>query len=116
MRNGTQSKLTLVDSAGHKIQKKTSMDDVAVEYDTHQTDAEPKLPSTASGLLHNRTLFIAASAVLAAGSIASASYAVWLARHQATQEAITSVQDLLDTCEQRMRQMETDLHKLPPRA
>lgn len=110
MRNGTQSRLTLVDGSGRKIQ---SDDDVSAEYESHEDESRQSSEAPVTDLLHNRALFVTISAACAAAAIAAASYAIWLTRQSAAQEAITSVQDLLDTCEQRMRQMEKDLNHLP---
>jgi hypothetical protein len=63
--------------------------------------------------MQNRVLFIAVSAACAAAAIAAGSYAVWLSRKRFARDAIMDVHDLLETCNDRMRQMEQDLSNLP---
>jgi len=116
MRNGTQSRLTLVDSAGHEIPAKSAVEDVSVEYDTHEDSQESKPGHRAGDIFHNRAFYIGISIVCAAASIAAASYAFWLTRSHATREALTNVQDILDSCEQRMQQMQQELNKVHPSA
>ena len=113
MRNGTQSRLTLVDSAGHEIPAKSAVENVSVEYDTHQ-DSPERRPSHGGDIFHNRALYIGISAACAAASIAAASYAFWLTRSQATREVLTDVQDILDSCQERMQQMQHELNKVQP--
>ena len=114
MKNGTQSKLTLVDTTGHKISSKATMDDVTVEYDTHYENAiAPGASASSPNLFRSRALFVCVSIACAAASVAAASYAIWLSRSKATADALTDVKDLLDTCSQRMRQMQTDLNRQP---
>ena len=114
MKNGTQSnKLTLVDKNGEEIPVKTSVDDLSVEYIPGDSDA--KSESRANSVLTNKVLFVVVSVACATAAIAAGSYAVWLSRRKVAQEALTNVQDLLETCQDRMSQMENDLNAITQR-
>jgi len=59
-------------------------------------------------------VFVLVSIACATAALASGTYAIWLTRRQAAQNALTDVRDLLQTCHDRMVQMEDDLHRMPP--
>lgn len=58
-------------------------------------------------------IFVLVSVACATAALASGTYAIWLTRRQAAQNALTDVRDLLRTCHDRMVQMEDDLHRMP---
>ena len=57
-------------------------------------------------------VFAAVSAGCAAAAIATGSYALWLSRRKMTDEALTNVRDILQTCKDRVTQMEEELNHL----
>ncbi len=91
-------------------------DDATVAY-ADNTEAESTLPAE---LTHNPRgtllIFMAVSIACTAAAFATGSYAIWLGRQQAARKALTDVNDLLKTCQTRMRQLETDVQNLPTRA
>ena len=112
MKNGTPfDRLRLVDHDGQQIEH-GDKEDSAVAASSGSEDTG-KSCSLLGDLMHNRVLFIAVSVACAAGAVAAGSYAIWLSRKRITQEAIMDVHDLLETCNERMRQMEHDLANLP---
>ncbi|BDI32387.1 hypothetical protein CCAX7_44380 [Capsulimonas corticalis] len=114
MKNGTQSnKLTLVDKNGEEIPVKASVDDLSVEY--IPGESESKHDSSVNNVLNNKVLFVVVSVACATAAVAAGSYAVWLSRRKVAQEALTNVQDLLETCQDRMSQMEQDLNNITQR-
>jgi hypothetical protein len=114
MKNGTQSKLTLVDQSGHAISNNTDVEDIGVEFVASQGSDDPKkFKQEIDKLSHNKVLFITICITCATAAIAAGSYAAYLSRHKATQEALTDVHDILKVCQDRMVQMEKDLNKLP---
>lgn len=58
-------------------------------------------------------VFVLVSVACATAALASGTYAIWLTRRQAAQNALTDVRDLLRICHDRMVQMEDDLHRMP---
>ena len=108
MRNGSRfSKLTLVESSPDSI------DDPAAYFPYRP---ETETPSATAGS-ESRLFFVllTVSISCAAASVASGSYAVWLARQQAARQALTDVNDILRSCQSRMSQLESDLQRLPNR-
>jgi hypothetical protein len=103
----------LVDNNGDEIGASRSLDDIAVATDSMEDDE----PSSASGplddLMNNKALFAAVSVACLTAAVAAGSYAIWLGRRNAAQKALTSVHDLLKTCERRMTQMDKELKRLP---
>ena len=119
MKNGTRfNKLVLVVNtpARDKSDTRGQADDPAA-YFPYLSSSEDAANATESSLTVNKTIlvFLAISATCAAASIASGSYAVWLARHQAARQAITDVNDILKSCQTRMSQLEADIQRLPNR-
>lgn len=97
MKNGTPSKLTLVDSAGHTL---SDGEDVK--------DLEYTVPAARPALV-----FMAVSIACTVAAVAAGSYALWLTRQKAARGAINNVQDILKICQERMHQLEDDLNLLP---
>lgn len=58
-------------------------------------------------------VFVAVSVACAVAAIGAGSYALWLTRQKAARDTLSSVQDLLKICQDRMHQMEDDLNLLP---
>ena len=119
MKNGTRfNKLVLVVNAPLRGTNDTrdSADDPAA-YFPYLPSSEDAANATESSLTANKTIFVflAISATCAAASIASGSYAAWLARHQAARQALTDVNDILKSCQTRMSQLEADMQRLPNR-
>ena len=117
MRNGSISnKLVLVNSSGQPLSGQEADSDSAVDY-RYDAQSETSAPGDGPQSARNALLvFMAVSIACTAAAIATGSYAVWLGRRQAAQQAITDVNDLLKTCQTRMRQLETDVQNLPSRA
>ncbi len=114
MKNDTQSnKLTLIDRNGAQIGGiDADRDDIAVEYlVSNSPDKVIVAPAPNTGIL----ILAVTSAAFAAAAVAAGSYAWWLSRQRVAHEALTDVHDLLKTCQDRMSQMEQDLHSLPAR-
>ena len=112
MKNGTPSNnLILVDSAGQVITGQEAADDAAYEYGYREESVAPV--ESSGGSRNTLLLFMAVSFACTAAAVATGSYAVWLSRHAASQQALTDVNDLLKTCQTRMRQLETDYRSLP---
>jgi len=90
---------------------------MAVEYVASPTDErEEERPAGSERVRRNRlAVFAAVSAGCAAAAIATGSYALWLSRRRIADEALTSVHDLLKTCQERVSQIEKELSYLPPR-
>ena len=108
MRNGIHfSKLVLVDGT------EDAADDAASYYPYRPDDQ----PVYLGGSSTQRTFltFLAISITCAAATVISGSYAVWLLRHQAAQQALTDVNDILRSCQSRMSQLEADVRRLPGR-
>jgi len=104
MKNGTHSSklMMMVDNRGPELVISDSMDDAAV-------DAAQSVRSTL-------VVLIAVSTVCMMAAIASGSYALWLAKRQGTHKALTDVNDILKTCQLRIRQLETEVQQLPGRS
>ena len=115
-KNGTpfsRRTLTLIDSADPNPSD-TEMEDAArdsiASSRTEEADAarEPLARTSRQALV-----FVVVSLACASAAIAAGTYAVWLTRRQTAQNALTDVRDILKTCQDRMGQMEDDLHHLP---
>ncbi len=106
MKNGSRfSRLTLVEgSPDHE-------DDPAA-YLPYRPESETVPVANGSKLFF---VLLTVSISCAAASVATGSYAVWLARQQAARQALTDVNDILRSCQSRMSQLETDLQRLPNR-
>ena len=118
MKSGTRSKLTLVDRNGREIPGQSGEDEMAVEYVASPEGAESGWSQDAADQARHQQLvtFAAVSAGCAAAAIATGSYALWLSRRKMTDEALTSVRDILKTCQDRVTQMEEELSHLPSRS
>ena len=106
MRNGSRfSKLTLVESSSDN-------EDDPAAYLPYRPEAE-----TAPAANDSRLFFVllTVSITCAAASVATGSYAVWIARQQVARQALTDVNDILRSCQSRMSQLESDLQRLPNR-
>jgi len=103
----------LVDNNGDEISAKGSLDDIAVATDKPGDGHEPEQSGPIEDLLHNKALFATVSIACLTAAIAAGSYALWLSRKRAAQEALTSVNDLLKTCQNRMSQIDKELKRLP---
>ncbi len=111
MRNGTRfSKLTNF----NKLTNASEADDDPAAYFAYQPDAEI-LPAQGEGAKNLFYVFLTLSITCAAATVATGSYAVWLARQQAAHQALTDVNDILRSCQVRMSQLESDIQRLPNR-
>ncbi len=117
MRNGLPfNNLVLVDGDGQQISAQDMGNDAATDY-PYEAESEAVPVADLTGSTRNTLLvFMAVSIACTAAAVATGSYAVWLGRRQAAQQALTDVNDLLKTCQTRMRQLETDVQNLPSRA
>ncbi len=79
------------------------------------TLAESGLDTEAGSDNDSRLFFVllTVSISCAAASVATGSYAVWLARQQAARQALTDVNDILRSCQSRMSELESVLQRLP---
>jgi hypothetical protein len=102
MKNGTHSNsLKMVDNSSHEVVQSDPMDDDTL-------DAAQSVRSTL-------VVLIAVSTICMMAAIASGSYALWLAKRQGAHKALTDVNDILKTCQLRIRQLETEVQQLPER-
>ena len=116
MKNGIQSsKLVMVDSGGHEIGGQEAMDNTAIDY-AYRVDTDTSAVDPNAGFRTTLFVFMAVSIACTTAAIAAGSYAVWLSRHQAAKKTLTDVNDILKTCQTRMRQLEADVQNLPSRA
>jgi hypothetical protein len=115
MKNATTSdRLTLVDDDSREGESHGDGNGIGAGYNGAADDGGgPSSAAAFASLMNNRVLFIAVSVACATAAIAAGSYAAWLSRKRFTQDAIMDVHDLLETCNQRMRQMDQDLSNLP---
>jgi hypothetical protein len=111
MRNGTQSKLTLIDNAGNELSARAVVDDLSVSYDDPPRSGEEAEPRS-EPFWTNKRVFAAVSIACATAAIAAGTYAIWLSRQTSTASAITDVREILENANKRMSQMEADLHTL----
>ncbi len=115
MKNGTQSnKLMMVDGSGHEIGGHDSMDDAAADY-AYVIDQEASALEAVQNVRTMLFVLTAVSATCVTAAIASGTYALWLARRQGTHKVLTDVNDILKTCQSRMRQLEAEVQQLPSR-
>ena len=109
MKNGLRfSKLTLVESSPDN-------EDDPAAYLPYRPQAETA-PAANDGDSRLFFVLLTVSISCAAASVATGSYAVWLARQQAARQALTDVNDILRSCQSRMSQLETELQGLPERS
>ena len=110
------NKLVLVDGSGHPISGSDTVDDATVDYLTN-ADLEAAVPAEAARSTHTTLIVVVAVSIAClTAAIASGSYAIWLSRRQAAQQALTDVNDLLKTCQTRMYQLESDFQNRPSRS
>ena len=108
MKNGSRfSRLTLVESSPD------NNDDPAAYFPYRPENETPAVTAGSESRLFLVLLTVSISC--AAASVATGSYAVWLARQQAAHRALTDVNDILRSCHSRMSQLESDLQRLPNR-
>ncbi len=118
-KNGTpfsagRRSLTLVDGPDGDAAAPSDTEDAAADYFTASMAQEAELAVVPLARTSRQALvFVLVSVACATAALASGTYAVWLTRRQAAQNALTDVRDLLRTCHDRMVQMEDDLHRLP---
>jgi len=92
MKSDTQSNnLRLVDSADNASAE--SQDDV-------------------DSLYRNKWLFIGVCAACAVGAVAAGSYAAWLAKKKEAESVILDVHDLIQSCEDRVAQIEAQINRI----
>ena len=116
MKNGIRSnKLMMVDGSGREIGSSDSMDDAAADY-AYAREMESSVLQAGQSAKTTLIVLTAVSAVCTAAAISSGSYALWLAKRSSTHEVLTDVNDILKTCQSRMRQLESEVQLLPGRA
>lgn len=112
--NPTRRTLTLVGGAGGEDAAPSETEDAAADYFTASMAQEAELAAVPLAQMSRQALvFVLVSVACATAALASGTYAIWLTRRQAAQNALTDVRDLLRVCHDRMVQMEDDLHRLP---
>ena len=106
MKNGTRfSPLTLIDNS--------EAEDDPAAYVPYRPESEgPGGGDPVKSLFY---VFLTISISCATAAVVSGSYAVWLARQQAARQALTDVNDLLRSCQDRMARLESDVQRLPDR-
>ena len=118
MRNGTTfnaNKLVLVNSSGRPMGGSDSVDDAAVDYQSGSDNDANGLTEDVQKTRVTLLVFMAVSIACTTAAIATGSYAVWLSRHHAARQALTDVDDILRSCQNRMQQLEADVQRLPDR-
>lgn len=116
MRNGTQSnKLRLVDHTGDSISDDSGIVDIWYQNPTTERANSSTDSPGVEDVLSNKWLFVIVSATCAMAAVAAGTYAAWLSRRRVAEDALENVQDILQTCQDRMRSMEMDLASLPLR-
>ena len=114
MRNGTHfNKLTLVDH-NRVGGVQDDADDVG-SYHPYKPQSEQAFVDETAQVQRTFVVFLSLSIACAAATLATGSYAAWLARHQAARQALTDVNEILKSCQSRMSQLEADLQRLPNR-
>ena len=117
MKNATRfSRLVLINSSDAPIHSEDEMDDAASD-SAYRSDPET-VPAVDANYRLRTTLmlFMAVSIACTTAAIASGSYAVLLSRRQAARQALTDVNDILKTCQARMRDLEMEVQQLPSRS
>ncbi len=106
--------LTLVGRRDGDAAVPSETEDSAADYFSGSLAQEAELAAVPLARTSRQALvFVLVSVACATAALASGTYAVWLTRRQAAQNALTDVRDLLRTCHDRMVQMEDDLHRMP---
>lgn len=107
MKNGIRfNKLVMVNGSGHE-----TADDSAQEFGYREEALSASVLS--NGDSKALLVLVAVSFACTAAAVATGTYAFWLSRQSASQQALTDVNDLLRTCQTRMEQLETDYRHLP---
>jgi len=75
-------------------------------------DAEPSSSEPMDNVFKNKWVFIGVCAACAVGAVAAGSYAAWLARKRETENVILDVHDLIQSCEDRVAQIEAQINRL----
>lgn len=116
MKNGTHSnKLMMVDNSDRGLFISDSMDDAAVD-SVYVREQESAALDAVQSVHSTLVVLIAVSTICMMAAIASGSYALWLAKKQGTHKSLTDVNDILRTCQMRIRELETEVHQLPGRS
>ncbi len=106
--------LTLVGRREGDNAPPSDTEDSAVDYFSASLAQDAELAAVPLAQTSRQALvFVLVSVACATAALAAGTYAIWLTRRQAAQNALTDVRDLLRTCHDRMVQMEDDLHRLP---
>ena len=63
-------------------------------------------------LYKNKWLFIGVCAACAVGAVAAGTYAAWLAKKKEAQSVILDVHDLIQSCEDRVAQIEAQINRI----
>ncbi|MDQ2799738.1 MAG: hypothetical protein M3Y13_08865 [Armatimonadota bacterium] len=104
--------LTLVDSAGHQISGQDDIDSMAVEYTSdYGSDADNGNVASAPVFQSRLVALVVLSVACTTAAIVAGSYALWLSRHSVAHEALSDVNAILKTCQDRMARMEQDFHQ-----
>ncbi len=112
--NQNNNPLTLVGSKERDAALPSEAEDAAADYFSASMAQEAELAAIPLAHTSRQALvFVLVSVACATAALASGTYAIWLTRRQAAQNALTDVRDLLRTCHDHMVQMEDDLHRLP---
>ncbi len=112
--NAERRMLTLVGRREGDTAAPTDTEDSAADYfsaSLAQEAEEAAMPLARAS--RQALVFVLVSVACASAALASGTYAIWLTRRQAAQNALTDVRDLLRTCHDRMVQMEDELHRMP---
>ena len=116
MKNDTHSnKLMMIDGSGREIGSSDSMDDAASDY-VYARDQETSVLDAAQSVRSTLIVLTAVSSICMTVAIATGSYAIWLLKQQGAHKMLTDVNDILQTCQTRMRQLESEVQQLPGRA
>ena len=110
MRNGIPfNKLTLIGS------RSDAGDDMAASYPYQPSGDDVILADDNHHAKTTLLVFMAVSLACATAAIATGGYAAWLVRQRSARQALTDVNDILKSCQSRMRQLEADVQRLPSR-
>ena len=63
-------------------------------------------------LYRNKWLFIGVCAACAVGAVAAGSYAAWLTKKKEAESVILDVHDLIQSCEDRVAQIEAQINRI----
>ena len=105
----------MIDSGGHEIGSPDLMDDAAADY-AYARDQDTSVLDAVQSVRSTLVVLTAVSSICMTVAIATGSYAIWLLKQQGTHKILTDVNDILQTCQTRMRQLESEVQQLPGRA